>query len=277
MPEPAATYTILHRDEQLLVVDKAPGVLSVPAPGSRERCLLDDLRRDGLAVAPVHRLDKETSGVLLLDLDREIRADLEALFRERAVEKTYLALVHGRPRAPRAVVDVPILDEGRTARVDRRGRKAVTRYETVEAFRDATLLRVRMETGRHNQIRVHMAHLGNPLLGDAKFGRRERAPREERIPRAMLHAERLVLEHPGTGERLDVSCPPPADFASLLETLRDGGTVSPPGSSRGASTDGARSDRTSRGRSGSRPARGRGGKGRRPGGPGHSSRTRRRR
>ncbi|MDG2149338.1 MAG: RluA family pseudouridine synthase [Planctomycetota bacterium] len=220
----AATYRVLHQDEQVLVVSKAAGVLTVARPGSRERCLLDDLRADGLAVAPVHRLDKDTSGVLLLNLDRSVRSDLELLFRKRQVEKTYLALVRGKPQSRKAVIDVPILDQGRTARVDRSGKRAVTRYETLESWgAAASLLRVQMETGRHNQIRVHMAHLGHPLLGDDKFGRRERGSRRSDMPharRAMLHAEKLAFVHPATNKRLEVSCQPPSDFAAVIEALR---------------------------------------------------------
>ncbi len=224
---PSETYRILHRDDHLLVVAKAAGVLTVGRPGSNERCLLDDLRRDGLAVAPVHRLDKDTSGVLLLNLDRSLRAEMEALFRKRQVEKTYLALVRGRPQASRATIDVPILDQGSTARVDRSGKRAITRYEVLESWdaqgSQASLVRVQMETGRHNQIRVHMAHLGHPLLGDDKFGRRHRgssAPKSPPAGRAMLHAERLSFPHPATTEPLKVSCKPPADFAELADHYR---------------------------------------------------------
>ena len=254
------TYAILHRDATLLVVDKAAGVLTVAAPGSRERCLLDDLRRDALPVAPVHRLDRETSGALLLCLAPAQRAALEALFRGHEVTKEYLALVHGVPQARAATIDVPILDEGAVARVNRRGQRAVTHYAVERTFGGAaigaagpvSLLRVRLDTGRHNQIRVHLAHLGHPLLGDRKYGQRtggtraggrpgregqgpargaaarggtrpDRGPRPERC---MLHAERLALRHPASGARLDVHAPLPADFAELLAVLAVSGSGS---------------------------------------------------
>ena len=217
-----ATYSLLHRDDQLLVVDKAPGVLTVGNPRSRQRCLLDDLRRDGHAVAPVHRLDRETSGVLLLCLDPAVRADLELAFRERDVTKHYLALVHGRPKPERAQIDLPILDAGATARVDRRGRSAVTRYEVLETFDaagvTAALLRLEMLTGRHNQIRVHLAHIGHPLLGDDKYGRRPRGS-ARLAPRCMLHAEQLALRHPRGGRRLSFRAPPPDDFERCRRRL----------------------------------------------------------
>lgn len=229
----ASTYRILHRDATLLVVDKAAGVLTVGHPGSRERCLLDDLRRDGLKVAPVHRLDQQTSGVLLLALDPQHRAALEEAFRRHEVRKQYVALVEGVPQSKRATIDVPIVDEGKTARVARGGRRAVTRYEVLETLAGrAALVRAWPESGRHNQIRVHFAHLGHPLLGDRKYGRRgggggarggrggRGAPGPRSAERVMLHAERLSLRHPATGRPLEVEAPLPEDFAGLLEVLR---------------------------------------------------------
>ena len=216
---PAPTYRVLHRDETLLVVDKAAGVLTVGHPGSRERCLLDDLRRDGHKVAPVHRLDQQTSGVLLLALDPAHRAALEEAFRRHEVRKDYVALVAGVPPERRATIDLPIADEGKTARVDRAGRPAVTRYEVLEALGRAALVRARPESGRHNQIRVHFAHLGHPLLGDRKYGQRGRGAAPT-APRVMLHAERLSLRHPATGRTLEVEAPLPEDFATVLAELR---------------------------------------------------------
>lgn len=222
----APSYTVLHRDETLVLVDKAPGILTVPAPGSRQRCLLDDLRRDGLAVAPVHRLDKETSGALLLCLDKARRGALEELFRSRTVTKEYLALVHGRPASPQGTLDLPILDKGKTAVVDRRGRPARTRYEVVERLGGVSLVRLVPTTGRHNQIRVHMAWIGHPLVGDRKFGQRPRGgggqpgPPGRAARRTLLHASRLAFRHPATGRPLDVTCDPPEDFQAVLEAWR---------------------------------------------------------
>jgi 23S rRNA pseudouridine1911/1915/1917 synthase len=219
------SYAVLHEDATLLVVDKAPGVLVVPRPGSRERCLLDDLRRDGHKVAPVHRLDRDTSGALLLCLDPAHRAGLEEAFKRHEVVKEYLALVHGVPPEKRATIDMPILDLGPTARVDRKGRPAVTRYEVLRTLRGraaggtVSLLRCVPESGRHNQIRVHLAQLGHALLGDATYGRRPRDAARWRAPRCLLHAERLALRHPATGARLDVRAPLPADMQAALEEL----------------------------------------------------------
>jgi RluA family pseudouridine synthase len=219
------SYRVLHEDETLLVVDKAAGVLTVSAPNRKERCLLDDLRRDGHKVAPVHRLDRETSGVLLLCLDPDQRSALEDLFRQREVTKEYLALVHGRPQTKTARIELPILERGATPIIDRRGREARTRYEVIEAFGGrGALLRVFPETGRHNQIRLHLAHIGHPLVGDRKFGRRRSSPHgseDGAAPRrTMLHAERLCLPHPARRRRLDIRCELPDDFADCLAAWR---------------------------------------------------------
>lgn len=219
------SYRVLHEDETLLVVDKASGVLTVSAPKTKGRCLLDDLRRDGHKVAPVHRLDRETSGVLLLCLDPARRRALEDLFRQREVTKEYLALVHGQPQTRTARIDLPILEQGSRPVVDRRGREARTRYEVIETFGGrGALLRVFPETGRHNQIRLHLAHIGHPLVGDRKFGRRGKSVRssDEGLParRTLLHAERLCLPHPARRQRLDVRCDPPDDFDACLAAWR---------------------------------------------------------
>src|SRR5262249_52867496 len=141
------------------------------------------------------------------------------------VVKEYLALVHGVPAQKRATIDVPILDLGATARVDRKGRPAVTRYELLRTLRgraaggSVSLLRCVPESGRHNQIPGHLAHLGPPLLGDATYGRRPRDAARWRAPRCLLHAERLALRHPASGEQLDVRAPLPADMQAALEEL----------------------------------------------------------
>lgn len=208
---------ILFEDEHLLVVDKPAGLLSVGHEGAKGRCVLDELRALGRPVAPVHRLDRDTSGALLLSrAPHAQRAALELAFRKHEVDKHYLALVLGRPQSKRARIELPILDEGKTARVDRRGRPAVTHYELLHAVGEWSVLRCTLETGRHNQIRVHLAHLGHALLGDRKFGHAD--PRMQRLaaPRCMLHAEQLGFVHPATGKPLQVRAPLPADMTELL-------------------------------------------------------------
>lgn len=209
---------ILYEDEQLLVVDKPAGLLTVGHPGSKGRCLLDELRAIGRPVAPVHRLDRETSGLVLLSLaPHELREDLETAFRERRIEKTYLALVLGSPLSDRARLELPILDQGKTAKVDRRGRPAVTSYEVLERFAQVSLLRCKLETGRHNQIRLHLAHVGHALVGDRKFGHRDARLTRVPVSRTLLHASALALKHPQSGERLAVEAPLPADFRAAIE------------------------------------------------------------
>ena len=243
---------ILHEDEQLLAVDKPAGLLTVGHPGAKGRCLLDELRAVGRPVAPVHRLDRDTSGVVLLSLAPHAqRAALEAAFRERRVEKFYLALVLGTPQTDRARLELPILDEGKTARVDRRGRPAVTSYEVLARHERVSLLRCRLETGRHNQIRVHLAHVGHPLVGDRKFGHRDARLAGVPAARTLLHACELRLAHPGTGAKLKLEAPLPDDFA---EALSEAGPPLP-SAPRGAA---------SRASAGSRRSAGRGPRRRRP-------------
>lgn len=217
----AAAYTILYQDETLLVVDKAAGILTLPAPGTSERTLLDELQADGFVVQPIHRLDKDTSGVLMFGLDARRRVDLEKAFRRRDVHKSYLALVQGRLPAGSGTIDLPIRDEGATARISREGKPARTKFARQLDFGGkAALVLAEPETGRHNQVRLHLAHVGCPLIGDEKFGRRSK--RDEELPtaaRALLHAARLELKHPVTSERLVVACPPPADFAEVQAEL----------------------------------------------------------
>lgn len=221
------TYRVLYRDDALVVIDKAAGVLTVAGDGGKgrpERCVLDDLRRDGLAVAPVHRLDRDTSGVLMLCLDKAVRADLEALFRKHEIEKDYVALVHGVPRPGAGTIDVPILDLGASARVDPRGRRAVSHFAVLEPLERAALVQVRIETGRHHQIRLHLAHAGHPVVGDRKLGRRGAS--DPRARRTLLHAARLAFRHPVGGRRLVVEAPLPDDMQAWREAA--GGAASAP-------------------------------------------------
>lgn len=215
------SYTILHRDDTLVVVNKAPGILTVSRPGSRERCLLDDLRADGLPVSPVHRLDRSTSGILLLCLDQDHRSEIEDLFKKRKVKKDYVAAVHGVPSTKRGTIDLPILDLGATAKVDKKGRRAVTHFTVQKIMGRASLLQIRLDTGRHNQIRVHLAHTGHPIIGDRKYGRRDRKTTTTLPPvkRPLLHAEGLSFAHPVSGKSLSIQAPIPPDMAQFLSEL----------------------------------------------------------
>jgi 23S rRNA pseudouridine1911/1915/1917 synthase len=181
----------------------------------------------------VHRLDKETSGCLVVAKTEPVLAALQAQFKQRSVQKTYLALVHGRP-ADRGRFETlhgrhPTDRRRFTGRLSE-GRSAVTEWEAVERFEGASLVRVSLLTGRTHQIRMHFSEAGHPLLGDELYGgvRRERrmAPGEpvrraaEAIGRQALHAARLVIAHPVSGELLELEAPLPEDFESALAVLR---------------------------------------------------------
>ena len=231
MPE-ARELDILYEDAEVLVLNKPPGLVVHPAPGHPAGTLVnallyhcEDLEGIGGEQRPgiVHRLDKDTTGLLVVAKTERAQRDLVEQFRGRRVHKQYLALVWGHPTPPRGTIRTLI---GRhaahrqkmSAQVES-GRPAVTHYRTEETFADTALVRVDLETGRTHQIRVHMAHIGHPILGDAVYGRARRplaaAPR-----RQMLHAARLAFQHPGTGAELEFDAPLPDDFRALLDRLR---------------------------------------------------------
>lgn len=243
-PQPAALepepipLDILYEDEDVLVLNKPAGLVVHPAAGHAAGTLVNALlhhcAQRGAPLPPgvggelrpgiVHRLDKDTSGAMVVAKSEPALRGLAEQFHARRVEKRYLALVWGRPAPPVGTVCTLI---GRSvhnrkkmsARVST-GRPAVTRYALREAFADVSLLEVRTETGRTHQIRVHLAHIGHPVVGDRQYGRARRCALPAPAPRQMLHAERLAFEHPRTGERLEFVAPLPADMRQLLEALR---------------------------------------------------------
>ena len=201
---------LLHHDEHLVVVDKPPGILVVPAAGRSGPNLVDVLSAQlGQRAYAVHRLDEETSGCLVLALDEHTRAGLDRLFRNHEAVRDYLALTTAVPSPESGCIESH-LEEGRDGivRVVRKGgRRAVTHYETVARRGRGCLVRCRLETGRRNQIRVHLAALGCPVAGDRKYGYRQRGG--DRFPRVMLHSWMLELRHPITGLPLAVTSEPP--------------------------------------------------------------------
>lgn len=227
-----SSLPLLHEDPHLLVVDKPAGLLSVPSSPdatdedtalARVRDYVRHLRPGNPYVGVVHRLDRDTSGALVFALDPETRDALRALFRHHHIERRYTALVAGAPRGERGEVDLALREEyagGRrgVARPGEPARPALTRWRVVERFPGAALLEVELETGRQHQIRVHLAHVGMPVLGDAVYGKDARAPVAAR--RQMLHARRLGFTHPITGRPLLVEGPLPADFQRTLTALR---------------------------------------------------------
>jgi 23S rRNA pseudouridine1911/1915/1917 synthase len=221
-PSPLERARLLYADADLAAVDKPAGVPAQPTLTS-DRGTLPELVAAllGTPVSIVHRLDRETSGVTVLARTRAAAAALSEAFRVGTPEKTYLALC-ARPPAPAdGRVDAPLgKDPARAGlrRVDPRGDPAATRYRTLRASDTAALVEASPETGRTHQIRVHLAHLGAPLLGDSRYGGPRRVG-EVAIPRVMLHARRLVIAHPLTGARLELEASVPDDFLAAERAL----------------------------------------------------------
>ncbi|MBQ3811090.1 MAG: RluA family pseudouridine synthase, partial [Kiritimatiellae bacterium] len=229
--------SVVYEDDAMLVVDKPAGLVVHPAAGHPDGTLVNALlahcpgvlsvggeRRPGI----VHRLDRDTTGLLAVAKTDAALAALQAAFKSGAVKKTYLAIASGVPEPPRGTLDGAVgrnpADRKKMAVVSRGGRAARTDYEVAEDFGRAALLRLRLHTGRTHQIRVHLASIGCPVAGDPVYGSaaRDRAalPVARRPARQMLHAWRLELPHPATGEPLSFEAPPPADFLGLLAALR---------------------------------------------------------
>ncbi|MEM7199859.1 MAG: RluA family pseudouridine synthase [Planctomycetota bacterium] len=205
---------ILHEDQHLVVVDKPARTLVVAAPGRPGHTLIDQLSRQlGARTYAVHRLDEDTTGTLLVARTEAARTALEEMFRQHQVQRVYLAVVERVPSPPAGTIE-SLLVEGsdgvvRAARTGR-GRRAVTHYRTVGREQGAVLVECRLETGRRNQIRVHLAELGCPVVGDRKYGWRSRDRR--RGQSLLLHAWRLAFAHPCTASDVDVIAPLPPSF-----------------------------------------------------------------
>jgi 23S rRNA pseudouridine1911/1915/1917 synthase len=217
---------IAYEDEHLVVVDKPAGLVVHPAPGHATGTLVHGLlTRDiagGDADRPgiVHRLDRDTSGLMVVARTEESYKRLQALVRRRALERHYAALVVGRPRSRRGTIEAPI---GRDRREPMRHsldtdtpRDAVTHFELVELLPRHALLDVRLETGRTHQIRVHLAAIDLPVAGDHVYGR----ARELGLERQFLHAGRLAFPHPFTDERVETESPLPPDLEATLDRAR---------------------------------------------------------
>ncbi len=254
-PKPAAPQAqdipldILFEDRDLIVLDKPAGLVVHPAPGHADGTLVnallghagDELEGIGGEARPgiVHRLDKDTSGIMVVAKTQAAHEALSAAFLHRDLDREYQALVWGLPRPAEGEVEAAIgrhpTDRKRMAVVERggarQGKHAVTRYATLESLHGAAaLVRCKLLTGRTHQIRVHLAHLGHPLIGDPVYLRRipaaakglPEAAREAALafPRQALHAASLRFNHPVSRNLLEFSSAPPADFQGLLETLR---------------------------------------------------------
>ncbi|HEX9051093.1 MAG TPA: RluA family pseudouridine synthase [Anaeromyxobacter sp.] len=221
-PPPLDRARLLYADAELAAVDKPAGIPSQPTL-TTDRGTLPELVSAllGSPVTLVHRLDRETSGVTVFARTPAAAAALAAAFRDGSPEKTYLALCARAPAPAEGRLEAALgKDPARAGvrRVDPRGEPAATRWRTVREGPLAALVEARPETGRTHQIRVHLAHLGAPLLGDARYGGPRRVG-ELSVPRVMLHARRLDLAHPATGARLVLEAPVPEDFLAVERAL----------------------------------------------------------
>lgn len=228
---------IIYEDKSLLVISKEAGMLTHPAPGNDTHTLVNALmyhcknlsklsgdERAGI----VHRLDKDTSGLLVVAKDENVHHRLSTMFADRKIKKTYIALAEGRFREDRGEIKLPI---GRS-RIDRKkmsvaigsGRDAITAFEVEEEFRQAALLSVYPQTGRTHQIRVHLAYIGHPIIADQVYGSRfsSKIAKKIGLKRQFLHATKLVFTHPVTEKVMEFEDPLPPELAESLENLRGG-------------------------------------------------------
>lgn len=236
LPEPVA-FGILYEDGHLIVVDKPPGLVVHPAPGHASGTLVNgllfhcpDLAESGgiggrVRPGIVHRLDKDTSGILVVAKHDTAHQHLARQFKDRTVEKEYLALVHGNPPATEGRIQLPIgrhpVERKKMSTRSRNPREADTRWAIVSAFSGASLLRVNIHTGRTHQIRVHLSSLHLPIIGDPVYGKapRNAQPALRSAGRQMLHAHRITFTHPVHGNRLTFVSPPAPDMQRLIDIL----------------------------------------------------------
>ncbi len=231
-PSSVPGLAVVHEDDDVVVVDKPVGVAAHPSPGWDGPTVVGGLAAAGHRIATsgaaerqavVHRLDVGTSGLMVVAKSESAYTALKNAFRERTVDKRYAALVQGHPDPLRGTVDAPI-DRHPTSpyrfAVVAGGRPSVTHYETVEAFRAASLLAIRLETGRTHQIRVHLAALRHPCVGDLTYGADPTLSARLGLERQWLHAARLGFSHPADGHWVEFTSEPPADLATALERLR---------------------------------------------------------
>jgi 23S rRNA pseudouridine1911/1915/1917 synthase len=218
---PDVALRIAYEDEHLLVVDKPAGVVVHPGAGHASGTLAQALVARGAAGGDpdrpgiVHRLDRDTSGLLVVARSPEAHARLQALVRARQLEREYLALVRGRPRSRRGRIEAPIgrdrYDPTRQSLDTEKPRDAVTHFQLERLLAHHALLRVRLETGRMHQIRVHLAAIGLPVIGDRVYG-----VADAELGRQFLHATRLAFPHPLTGERVETHSPLPDELQRAL-------------------------------------------------------------
>jgi 23S rRNA pseudouridine1911/1915/1917 synthase len=228
-PDAAPQFEIVYEDADLLVIDKPAGLVTHPARGHHGPTLAEALSGrvaggpDPERAGIVHRLDRDTSGLLVVTKTEQAHAALAAQLRAREVRREYLALVAGRVDAETGTIDAPIgRDRGRRTVMSTRSdrpRNAVTHFETIERLPATTLLRLRLETGRTHQIRAHLAAIGHAVCGDPQYGGAA-CGRRLNLQRQFLHATRLMFRHPDTGEIVDCESKPPVDLRRALDAAR---------------------------------------------------------
>ncbi|MDF1603084.1 RluA family pseudouridine synthase [Nocardioides sp. YIM 152315] len=233
VPEVVEGIKIIHDDDAIVVIDKPVGVAVHPSPGWTGPTVVGHLAGAGFRISTsgaserqgiVQRLDVGTSGVMVICKSEHAYSVLKNAFRQRTVDKTYHALVQGHPDPLEGTIDAPI---GRHPKADYKfavmadGRHSVTHYETLEAHRFASLLEIHLETGRTHQIRVHMAALKHPCVGDLTYGADPTLAKRCGLERQWLHAVRLGFEHPDSGEYVEYESSYPDDLARALEVIRD--------------------------------------------------------
>lgn len=232
---------ILYEDSEIIVINKQAGLVVHPSYGHRDNTLVNallnynpNLSSIGGVLRPgiVHRLDKDTSGVMVIAKNDRAHHALSAQFKARTVEKDYLCFIRGIPAAGRGGINTSLgrdpHNRKRFAVVDNGGKEAVSEYEVLKTFKFTSLMKVRIKTGRTHQVRLHMAHIGCPVIGDKTYGRAWKPPKApadltaflKRLDRVMLHSWRLSLNHPAGGERKTFVAPQPEEFMELENILR---------------------------------------------------------
>jgi 23S rRNA pseudouridine1911/1915/1917 synthase len=217
---PAVTFRTVYEDDALLVVDKPAGLVTHPAPGHGD-VTLAELLPAGSRV--VHRLDKDTSGLLLVARSEEALEELQRMMKAREITREYTALVEGHPDADTGTIDAPIGRDraNRTVMSTRtdKARDAVTHFEVLERLPRTSLLRVRLETGRTHQIRAHLAAIGHPVVGDPQY-KGSASGRRVGLDRQFLHASQLMFRHPFTRELVRCESKPPVELSHAIDTAR---------------------------------------------------------
>lgn len=223
---------ILFEDDHIIFVNKPAGLVVYPAVGHSRGTLMNALRYHCSVLASIggplrpgviHRLDKDTSGVMVVAKTDSAYYHLQNQFKERTINRRYLALIYGSMKENSGVIEAAIgrsdSDRKKMSTRTRRGKEAITLWKTLEIFTGASLIEAKLKTGRTHQIRVHFSSVGHPVLGDRVYGRKTKIG-DNPVPRQMLHAESLGIIHPNSEEWFEFSTPPPQDMGDLLDRLR---------------------------------------------------------